>query len=93
MNGSLSPSLVRTFVPFLVGFVGSFLARHGLNINDDALSAVLVLVIGYLYYVVARFLEVYGSAKWGYILGVAKAPGYSPGDAPVGAPVGSDKPA
>lgn len=93
MTGSLSPSLIRTLVPFLVGIVGSWLARHGLGINDDALSAVLVGVIGYLWYVVARFGEVYSSSKWGYILGLAKAPGYSPSKPPAPAPAGSDQPA
>lgn len=74
----LTTSFIRTLVPMLVGLLGSFLTRQGMEINDDFLAAGLTVVIGWLYYVVARFLEVYGNSKWGYILGVAKAPGYTP---------------
>jgi hypothetical protein len=90
VNGSLSPSLVRTGTPFLVGLLGSWLTRQGLDVNDDFLSALLVGAYGYGYYFVVRFLEVYASPKWGYILGIAKAPGYSPQDPPAPPPVGSD---
>lgn len=73
----LKPSLVRTGSPFIVGLIGSWLTRQGLDINDDLLSAALVAVWGYGYYVVARFLEVFSSDKWGYVLGVRKAPVYA----------------
>lgn len=84
-RSNLAPSLVRTGAPFAVGVVGSWLAQRGLSIDDDVLSTLLVGLIGYLYYVAARFLEVFASPKWGYVLGVKGPPQYEPpaGDAVV----------
>lgn len=73
----LKPSFIRTAIPFIVGFLGSWLTRQGLNINDDLLAAALVPAFGYVYYVLARFGEVFVSPKWGYVLGVKKAPVYA----------------
>lgn len=75
-TSGLTPSLVRTMVPFLVGLLGSWATRQGLDINDDWLAAALTFVFGYGYYVVVRFLEVFASSKWGYILGLATGPAY-----------------
>lgn len=87
MSGNLSPSLVRTGVPLLFG---GLLTKYGLDVDDPDTAILLTGVISYLYYVVARFLEVFGGAKWGYVLGIAKSPGYSQADAPPAqpAPVG-----
>lgn len=68
----LKPGFIRTATPFIAGLIGSWLTRQGLDINDDFLSAALVFVFGYLYYVVARLGEVYGSSNWSYILGFTK---------------------
>lgn len=70
MNQQMTPGAVRTATPFIIGLLGSWLTRQGLNINDDLLAAVLVPVYGYSYYLVARFLEVYVSPRWKYILGL-----------------------
>lgn len=85
MNGNLSPSLIRTLVPFLVG---PLVTRYGIDPNDPELAIIFSALIGYGYYVLARLLEVFGGAKWGYILGLAKAPGYEPGSPVQPAPVG-----
>lgn len=92
MRSEMNPSLIRTGVPFLVGPLLAWAAtKLGLPVEEIANpeSALYVLVTGalsaacgYLYYVGARFLEVYASPKWGYILGLAKSPAYSKEDAP-----------
>lgn len=75
---TLAPSLIRTLVPFLAGLVGTWLVdRFGVNVDSTTVGVLISAVIGYGYYVVARFLEVYGSTKWGYILGIRKVPVYA----------------
>lgn len=69
-----TPGAVRTATPFIIGLLGSWLTRQGLNINDDLLAAVLVPAYGFSYYLVARFLEMYASPKWAYILGFGVKP-------------------
>lgn len=73
----LLPSYIRTFVPFLVGVLGAWLARQGFEIDSVVLMHALGAIIGYGYYVVVRFLEVGLSPKWGYILGTRKQPIYA----------------
>jgi len=66
-------SLIRTFVPVVVGAVIAYLAERGFSFTVDPM-AVTGVVIG-LYYGLARFLE----KKWpffGYLLGVPKEPAY-----------------
>lgn len=75
---ALTPSLVRTLVPFVAGLIGTWLLdRFALNVDNATIGALLTAGVGYLYYVVVRFLEVYGSTKWGYILGFRKVPVYA----------------
>lgn len=75
---ALTPSLVRTLVPFVAGLIGTWLVdRFALEVDTATIGGLLVAGIGYIYYVVARFLEVYGSTKWGYILGFRKLPVYA----------------
>lgn len=78
-GGTLGPSLVRTAVPFLAGLLGTWLLKtFGLDVDSATATALVSAGIGYVYYVVVRFLEVYGSDKWGYILGFRKQPTYVP---------------
>lgn len=77
---TLAPSLVRTAVPFLAGLIATWLAeRLGLPVDSATVGALLTALFGYAYYVVARFLEVYASSKWGYILGLTRTPTYAAG--------------
>lgn len=76
---ALAPSLVRTLLPFLAGLVGTWLVeKAGVQVDTATIGALLTAAIGYVYYVVVRLLEVYGSDKWGYILGFRKLPVYAP---------------
>lgn len=72
-KSQFSPGAVRTATPFLVGALVSWGARNGLNINDDNAAYLIGAVGGYLFWAVVRFLEVFGSAKWGYVLGLGIA--------------------
>jgi hypothetical protein len=66
-------SLIRTWVPVVVGTVIAYLANKGFNIdvNQNAVVAATIAV----YYALARFLE----KRWpflGFLLGVPKEPAY-----------------
>lgn len=69
-------SILRTVVPFAIGWLVTFLA-----VPDDVvgwLEQLLVVVIGTGYYALVRLLETYGSNAWGWFLGLAKQPAYVP---------------
>jgi len=78
-------SIIRTVVPYLVGWIVTLLATAGVEVSAEFRSDLvtfLSFLIGTLYYVVARFLE----KKWpklGFLLGVPTAPVYgTPGEPP-----------
>ena len=72
-------SLVRTYVPYVVTLIVGALASLGVPLDGElepALTAALFLGAGSLYYLLARILETYVSPKFGWLLGLAKAPEY-----------------
>lgn len=74
-------SLIRTYVPLIIGAVISWLALHGVNpsLTDPQYSIVvttLTAVVTGLYYTVVRLFEHYVSPKFGWLLGLAKTPTY-----------------
>lgn len=73
ITADLAPSFVRTLVPFIVGALGS---RYGLDSDDPTTSLLAQVVIGYVYYVIVRLLEL-RAPQLGYLLGVNKAPVYT----------------
>jgi uncharacterized membrane protein (DUF441 family) len=78
MNSYIT-SIIRTWVPILVGSVISWLATRGLSLDKDTADAATVAATGIiiaLYYVVVRLFEKYVSPKFGWLLGVAKTPVY-----------------
>jgi hypothetical protein len=80
-------SLVRTWVPIVVGSLISWLAGLGLNVNDDAQGAMTVLMTAILiglYYTVVRLLE--KQFPWiGVLLGAQAQPQYpAPGTTTTG---------
>lgn len=78
-SSALAPSLIRSLIPFLAGVLGTWLLDvSGVDLDSNVLAVALSAVIGYLYYVVARFAEVFVSDKWGYVLGIRKTPVYAP---------------
>lgn len=78
--GDFGASLIRTYVPIIVGMVLGYLAAHGLGISgQDAISvtAGLTGAIAAAYWLGIRLLE----RKWpalGIFLGKAQVPTYAP---------------
>lgn len=70
--GDLPPSFVRTAVPLIVGPLA---ARYGFSADDPDQVMVLSGLLGWIYYVVVRVLEL-KAPTLGYLLGVAKPPTY-----------------
>lgn len=71
-------SLVRTYVPWIVGVIVGWLTTLGVPLDDQLKTSLLTLITllaGALYYLVARILE-----RWrpqlGWLLGSAQQPVY-----------------
>ncbi|MET4780795.1 hypothetical protein [Glaciihabitans sp. UYNi722] len=82
-------SIVRTFVPIIVGAVVAFLVSAGINLDGQfevLLTTLLTGVFTAIYYLLVRIFEVYVSPKFGWLLGLAKPPAYA-GTAGTGEPV------
>ena len=77
---TLGISVIRTIVPMVVGQVMTWLAVIGvLDVNGEvsaALISTFTILFTAFYYAAVRYLEVNFSAKFGWLLGVAKAPEY-----------------
>lgn len=72
-------SIVRTIVPVTMGAILTWLAAHNIVIDgifQDNLRLLLELVITGAYYALVRGFEHYVSPKFGWLLGIAKAPNY-----------------
>lgn len=70
-------SIVRTYVPLIVGGVLGFFASQGITVDpefEEAFTGVLMLVGSGLYYLVARLFETYVSPKLGWLLGSTQSP-------------------
>lgn len=82
----LFDSIVRTYVPWIVGAVIGWMVSLGVPLDPDVepqLTALLMLAASMLYYVLARVFELYISPKLGWLLGLAKQPTYDD-DKPAG---------
>ena len=79
-------SLVRTFVPVVVGSVLAWFAAKGIPVDPDLETTMTVALTGvatFVYYAVVRLLEVKVSPWWGNLLGTKNSPdSYSPGRPP-----------
>jgi uncharacterized membrane protein len=75
-------SLIRTWVPLLVGVVLTWLARRYDIVIDETVSSTTVTavtgIVTGIYYAIVRFLEVKVAPGYGWLLGAAKKPAYSP---------------
>ena len=72
-GGALVASVVRTFVPILVGYVVAAFTKIGVPVNaDDVTNLVNGLVsfgIAAAYYLIVRVLETFANSKFGWLLG------------------------
>lgn len=78
----LTPSIIRTAVPLIVGPLVTWLASKGVDIDGETLTVAVAAVVGFVYYVGVRLLE----RRWpalGVLLGSKKKPTYvDPGTPP-----------
>lgn len=77
---SLGASIIRTYVPIIVGAAGGLLAKAKLSVDGDALSSLVTAGVGVVYYTGVRLLEEKVSPIWGRLLGVARVPTYDSDD-------------
>ena len=74
-------SIIRTVVPMVVGVIIGQAARIGLDLNPGAVTGIVTVVVGYLYYQVARLLEQHYPAAGRVLLALGltgKVPVYPP---------------
>lgn len=68
------PSLVRTVVPLIVGFLISLSFMRG--VDQDSLTELVTLLVTAAYYIIVRLLEHYVSGSFGFLLGWPSPPQY-----------------
>lgn len=70
----VTDAVVRTtMLPLIVTLVTDLVLRYT-GVDLGTYQLLVAALAGYLGYAVIRFLEVYASPKWGYILGLGTAP-------------------
>ncbi|WP_031516763.1 hypothetical protein [Streptomyces sp. NRRL F-5123] len=72
-------SLWRTVVPMIVGALVAALAHAGIGIDSAAATMWLGSAFSAAYYALFRVLEAHVSARWGWLLGLARPPQYPAG--------------
>ena len=76
-------SLIRTFVPLVVGSFVAWLATRGVEIDRNTLIGILDPILATAYYAGVRAIE----KRWpraGWLLGAPGAPSYASGGSPSG---------
>lgn len=73
----IAASIIRTLVPYVIGYLLALAAKAGFNLPEGVISnEVVTLVLGTLYYALARVLETRLRPIWGWMLGLPKQPTY-----------------
>lgn len=72
----MGPSLVRTVVPLIVGWLLSLPLAKWFGVTSDQLVPLVTVVVASVYYAVVRWLEQHVSSRFGWLLGLAKQPVY-----------------
>ena len=70
------PSVIRTVVPLVAGFVLTWLVSAGVNVSSEQVQGVVYAALTTLYYWVARLLETRVSDRFGVLLGSRAQPLY-----------------
>lgn len=76
---TLWDSLVRTYVPWLVGVILGWLVALGVPLDPEvetALTLVIITATSIIYYAAARWLETHVAPRFGVLLGSTKQPDY-----------------
>jgi hypothetical protein len=69
-------SLWRTVVPLIVGTAAAWLAHAGIGVDSAAATTWLGAAFTAAYYALFRLLEAHVSARFGWLLGLARPPAY-----------------
>ena len=72
-------------MPIIVGAVVGWFVTRGIELDasfEAVLTLVVTTVLTAVYYIAVRLLETYVSPKFGWLLGLGKAPAYDPEDDP-----------
>lgn len=80
MPVSVLPSILRTFVPLVVGYFLAWPAARWLGLTEEQVTSLITIAITALYYLAVRLLEQV-SPRFGWLLGYASAPKYVPAGA------------
>lgn len=73
-------SLVRTYLPYVVGAIIGLLVAAGIPLDPEVetqLTVLLTLVAGAIYYLLARVVERAWPHLFGWVLGSSKQPEYT----------------
>ncbi|MER6557859.1 hypothetical protein ABT300_08840 [Streptomyces sp. NPDC001027] len=89
MSGSLFPSVLRTVVPLVAGWIIVALTGLGFSVGSDTVQSAITLAVAGAYYLVfrlvERLVEKAGGPPWlkgaaGALLGYAQPPRYRSSD-------------
>jgi hypothetical protein len=69
-------SIIRTFIPAVVGALITVLAKIGAHVDSASLEVFISTVVTAVYYAGVRILEVKVGPRFGWLLGAPKAPTY-----------------
>jgi hypothetical protein len=67
-DAGIGSSIIRTVVPAAVGILVGWAAKAGFNLPNDAVSAIVTIVITGVYYAGARWIEAHFNPTFGRIL-------------------------
>ncbi|WP_199846614.1 hypothetical protein [Streptomyces sp. CB01201] len=73
---SVYASLLRRGVPAAVGWLIAMALRHGIDLDETAVTGVLTPIVTFACYAVFRLAEEHLSPRFGWLLGYARPPKY-----------------
>jgi len=87
---SFLPSVLRTFVPLVVGYFATWPILTTIGLDDDHVTTLATAIVTAVYYLLVRLVEQYVEPNAGWLLGWAGRPVYPvPADAgATGGPTG-----
>lgn len=74
--GTTGTAIVRTVVPFFVGWLVALAAKAGLEIDSATAEASVTFLVGTLYYIAVMLLQKHVSPVFGWLLGSPTVPEY-----------------
>lgn len=77
MPSNFLASLLRTFVPIIVGYLLGLPVARVLGVSSDDATGLVTAILTAVYYAAVRALEQYVPAA-GWLLGYASTPAYAP---------------